>query len=202
VESDMTDTRNADLTFAGGDVMAYAAPLGTAPPTGFEVLTGPWINCGWLETSGYIFKLNETMKEIAAAGTLDPIRTIITAAGKTFQATFLEAVNPMVMALYDDVPMASVLPATGQTQAIYTLPEVPTDNRYAWVFDTFDGDKQLRNFAPNGKVTARGDDQAQQADVTSLQMTVTLYPDMIGGVRAALKKYVQYGAAPLTAFTS
>jgi hypothetical protein len=198
----MSDTRNEALTFAGGDVMGYAAPLGTAPPTAFETLTGPWINLGWLETSGYQFKLNETMKEVTAAGTLDPIRTITTAAGKTFQATFLEAVNPMVMALYDDVPLSEVLPATGQTQAIYMLPEVPSDNRYAWVFDTFDGDKQIRNFAPNGKITARGDDQAQQADVTSLQMTVTLYPDMISGVRAALKKYIQYGAASLTAFTS
>jgi hypothetical protein len=200
--SPISDTRNEDLTFAAGDVLGYAAPLGTAAPTAFETLAGPWLCLGWLMTSGYIFKLNETMKEVAAAGTLDPIRTITTAAGKTFQATFLESVNPMVMALYDDVPLASVLPASGQTQAIYTLPEIPTDNRYAWVFDTFDGDKQIRNFAPNGKVTARGDDQAQQADVTSLQMTVTLYPDMIGDVRAALKKYVQYGAASLTAFTS
>jgi hypothetical protein len=197
----VSDTRNEALTYAAGDVIAYASPLGTAAPTAFETLGSPWLCLGWLEVSGYIFKLNENFKEIMAAGTLDPIRTILSSSAKTFQATFLEAVNPMVMALYDDVPLSSVLPSSGTT-AVYTLPEIPTDHRYAWVFDTFDGDKQIRSFAPNGKVTARGDDQAQQGDVTSLQMTVTLYPDLIGSVRAAMKKYVQYGAADLSAFTS
>lgn len=196
----MADTRAEDLTFAAGDVMAYASPLGTAAPTGFETLADPWICLGWVEVSGYIFKLGENYKEVMAAGTLSPIRTILTASTKTFQATYLEAVNPMVMALYDDVPLSSVLPPSGTT-ASYTFPEIPTDLRYAWVFDTFDGDKQIRSFAPNGKVTARGDDQAQQGDVTALQMTTTLYPDMIGSVRATLKKYIQYGAADLTAFT-
>jgi hypothetical protein len=198
----VSDTRNEDLTYAAADVVAYVSQLGTAAPTGFEALAAPWICLGWLMVSGYIFKLGETTKEIPAAGTLGPIRTITSARTRTFQATYLEAVNPMVMALYDDVPLSAVLPASGQTQAIYTLPEVPTDNRYAWVFDTIDGDKMIRNFSPNGKVTARGDDQAQQGDVTSLQMTTTLYPDQIGSVRGTLKKYVQYGAAPLTAFTS
>jgi len=198
----MADTRNENLSFSGGDVVAFCSPLGTVAPTAFEVLSAPWICLGWIDVAGYTFKLAETIKEIPAAGTLSPIRTIISARTKSFDATYLEAVNPMVMALYDDVPLATVLPATGQTKVVYTLPEVPTDHRYAWVFDTFDGDKQIRTFAPNGKVTARGNDQAQQGDITMLQMTTTLYPDQIGAVRAATQKYVQYGAASLTAFTS
>jgi hypothetical protein len=197
----VSDTRNEDLTYAAGDVVAYASPLGTAAPTGFETLTDPWICLGWITVNGYSFKLSETQKEVMAAGSMDPIRTIISASTKTFVATYLEAMNPMVMALYDDVPLSAVLPVSGTT-ASYTFPEIPQDHRYAWVFDTFDGDKQIRNFAPNGKVTDRGDDQAQQDDVTQLQMTTKLYPDMIGSVRAALKKYVQYGAADLSAFTS
>jgi hypothetical protein len=197
----VSDTRNEQLTFAAGDVVAYAALLGTPAPTGFETLASPWICLGWIETSGYSFKLDQSQKEIDAAGTLDPIRTIIGKTGKSFQATFLEAMNPMVMALYDNVPLASVLPVSG-TVASYTFPEVPTDNRYAFVFDTIDEDRRIRSFAPNGKVTARGDEQAQQGDVTALQMTITTYPDQIGSVRAALKKYVDYGAASLTAFTS
>jgi hypothetical protein len=194
------DTRAEVLTYVGGDVIAYVAPLGTTAPTPFATLASPWHCCGWLETSGYTFKLGETYKEIMAAGSLDPIRTILSARTKTFQASFLEAVNPVVMSLYDDVPIATVLPVSPATKVTYTLPEIPTDNRYAWVFYTIDGDKRLWNFAPNGKVTARGDDQAQQGDVTALQMTVTLYPDMIGSVRAALQKTVDYGAADLSAF--
>ena len=80
------------------------------------------------------------------------------------------------------------------------LPETPTDNRYTFIFDTIDQDRRLWNFAPNGKVTARGNEQAQQGDNTSLQMTVTCYPDMIGSVRAAIQKTVDYGAADLSAY--
>jgi hypothetical protein len=196
----MLDTRTDHLSFAAGDVMAYYAPLGTAAPTPFATLATPWICLGWIETTGYTFKLTETLKEITAAGTLDPIRTIISAALKTFDATFMEGLNPAVIALHDDVPIGTVLPVSPSTQVTYTLPEVPTDHRYAFIFYTIDGDKRIWNFAPNGKVTARGNDQAQQGDVTMLQMTMTLYPDTIGSVRAALQKTVDYGAADLSAF--
>lgn len=195
------DTRDNGKLFAGGDVIGWYAPPVTTPPTPFTALTSPWICLGWLETSGLTFKLTETQKEVMAAGTLDPIRTITSAAPKTFEATFLEALNPAVMALYDDVPMSEVLPVSGTT-ATYTFPEVPTDLRYSFIFATYDADKAIWYYAPNGKVTSRGNDQAQMSDVTSLQMTITLYPDTIGSTRAALEKSVQYGAADLTPFTS
>lgn len=194
------DTRDQALTFCGGDIIAYRAPLGTTAPTPFADLATPWLCAGWIETSGYTFKLGETYKEVMAAGSLDPIRTILSARTKTFQASFLEALNPVVVSLYDDVPIATLLPVSPATKVTYTLPETPTDNRFAWVFYTIDGDKRIWNFAPSGKVTARGDDQAQQGDVTALQMTITLYPEMIGSVRAALQKTVDYGAADLTAY--
>lgn len=196
----LLDSRDAVFTFAGGDIIAYRAPLGTTAPTPFADLTTPWLCCGWLDVSGYTFKLGESVKEVMAAGTLDPIRTITSARTKTFQATFLEALNPVVVSLYDDVPIETVLPVDPSTKVTYTLPENPTDNRYAWVFYTIDGDKKIWNFCPNGKVTNRGDDQAQQGDVTDLQMTVTLYPDMIGSVRASVQKTIEYGAADLSAY--
>lgn len=194
------DTRDSDFTYAAGDVMAYRAPLGTTAPTPFADLTTPWLCCGWIETSGYTFKLGETYKEVMAAGSLDPIRTILSARTKTFQASFLESLNPVVVSLYDDIDIATVLPVSPATKVTYILPEEPTDKRYAWVFYTIDGDKRLWNFAPNGKVTARGDDQPQQGDVNALQMTVTLYSDMIGSVRGALQKTIDYGAADLSAY--
>lgn len=196
----MLDSRDSALTYAAGDVMAYRAPLGTTAPTPFADLTTPWLCCGWIETSGYTFKLSESNKEVMAAGSLDPIRTILSARTKTFQASFLESLNPVVISLYDDVDIATVLPVSPATKVTYTLPEEPTDNRYTWVFYTLDGDKRLWSFAPNAKVTARGDDQPQQGDVNSLQMTITCYPDMIGSDRAALQKTVDYGAADLSAY--
>lgn len=199
----MTDTRNADLTFAAGDVIAYYAPLSTAAPTGpasVVTLASPWICLGWLDTTGAIYKYAKAIKDIMAAGTLDPIRTLITGAPKTIDATFLEGANPAVRALYDDVDISLLQPATSTTIATYDLPEVPSDKRYCFVFDTLDGDKELRLFSPNAKVTANGDDQMQQSDIEMLQMTISLYPATVGSDRTALRRIVNYGAADLTPF--
>jgi hypothetical protein len=199
--SPITDTRNSDLTFAAGDVLAYYSPLGTPAPTAFEDPASPWICLGWIDTSGVTFKLAEALKDINAAGTLDPIRTITTAAPKTFDFTCLEAANPAVRSLMDDVDISLLQPSSG-TVASYTLSEIPEDNRYCWLFDAVDNDLRLRSFAPNGKVTTRGNDQQQMSDAETFALTVTLYPALIGSVRASVKRYIDYGDSDLTPFFS
>jgi hypothetical protein len=115
----LADVRTSTLTYAAGDVVGYVSPLGVTPPASVlsPVLNPPWYCMGWLDTGGYIFKLAETMKEIMAAGTLSAIRTIISAEAKTFDATFLEPLNPWVRALYDDVPIASLTPQVPRTDS-------------------------------------------------------------------------------------
>lgn len=196
----MTDTRNADFTFAAGDTIGYVADLGTPAPTAFEDLAAPWICLGWLDTGGYIFKLAEALKDVNASGTLDPIRTITTGAPKTLQANYLEPMNPAVRSLYDDVDMSLLQPSVGTTIAAYNLPEVPSDLRYAFVFDSIDSSKRLRLFAPNGKITDRGDDQPQQADAEMLDMTIQFYPALVSGIRTAVRRYINYGALDLSPF--
>ena len=198
----MPDTRNAVLTYASGDCIAYVAPLNTLPPSGpnsTAPLGAPWLCAGWIDTGGYIFKQTPVLKDILASGTLEPIRTILQSQTKTFDVNFLEAVNPMARALYDDINVNFLDPAPGSSIASYIFPDVPTDNRYALVLDSLDGDKEIRWFAPNFKVTARGQDQVTQADAEQLQMTFTLYPALIGGTRSCLLKYLNYGAAGLAA---
>lgn len=197
----MTDTRSADLTFAAGEVMAYISPLGTLAPTGFADVASPWICLGWIDVTGTTFKMAEQLKDIMAAGSLDPIRTITTAAPKTVDFTAMEALNPAVRALQDNVAMSLLQPTAG-TVATYTLPETPSDNRYCFLFDAIDGDKRLRTFAVNSKVTTRGNDQQQQSDAETLPFTITCYPDMIGSVRSAAQRYIDYGDSDLTAFFS
>ena len=184
----VAEIKNAGLTYAAGDVVAYIGIQSELPPTGFEDLstvTGANYRClGWLDTSGYIFKLDETTKDIGAAGTLSSIRTILTGGTKSIQATCLEAMNPYVRALYDEVPAfpvsASLLkPASSTNIASYVLPDPPTDNRYTVIMDSVDGTKMMRMYFPNCKITARGDDQTQQADIESLQLTFTNYPGII-----------------------
>jgi hypothetical protein len=261
------DTRNADYTYAAGDVIGYIAQVGATDPIGFETLTAATWHCiGWLDSSGGIFTLARTTKDVGAAGSLSAIRTVITGGTKTLQVTCLEALNPYARALYDDVPTSALAPATRtdaasgttsgsavvtDTHALvtdvgstvvgtgiptipaptiisvvpgtsftmsanatatgsvavtvnsnitsYVLPEVPADNRYCVLLDTIDGSKAMRLFAPNAKVTGRGTDQVQQADIEMLQLTFTFYPTTIDGVRGELKRYVQYPTGEIPA---
>jgi hypothetical protein len=179
----------------------WIGPPNAGAPNDFEdipsIASGAYACCGWVDTSGYIFKLDETTKEVPAAGILTPIRTILTGGSKSVQCNFLEALNPYVRSLYDDVsvfPLADspLSPATGNI-ASYVIPDPPADNRYAVIFDSIDGDKSMRLYAPFAKITDRGADQVQQADVESLEMTWTFYPGLIGGEPGVAKRYIDYG---------
>jgi hypothetical protein len=201
--------KNNQLLYAAGDVVAWVGPPNVGAPQGFEdpttISDSTYAFCGWVDTSGYIFKLDETIKDIPAAGILTPIRSILTGGTKSIQCVFLEALNPYVRALYDDVPVfpletsplnppatpAAPLPANS---AIYIIPDPPSDNRYSVIFDSIDGQKQQRLYAPYAKVTARGNDQAQQGDIVMTDLTFTLYPGTIGTVTGAVaQRTINYG---------
>lgn len=193
------------LLYAAGDVVAWLGLPNVGAPTAFEdvdsIDLGTYVCLGWVDTSGYIFKLDETIKDIPAAGVLTPIRSILTGGSKSVQCNFLESVNPHVRALYDDVPVfptasSPLKPATG-TVASYIIPDPPDDNRYSLIFDSVDGDKLMRLYAPFAKVTARGNDQVQQADVEMMDLTWTFYPGIIDDgvtqVAGVAKRYIDYG---------
>lgn len=191
----MADTRNADLTFGATDYLVYMAAVNTASPVAFADPATPWHNLGWVTTDGGLFKVEEETKDVDAAGSLEPIRTLMTKSTKSLQVTFLEGLNPLVRSLYDNVPVTALQPTTGI--ASYDLPDKPNDLRYAFVFDTMDGDKRLRLYMPNGKVTERGDEQPQTADVMPTQMTFKFYKGTSG---AAVKRYIDYGDIDVSGF--
>lgn len=209
--------RDNQLLYAAGDVVVWAGVPNTAPPLGFEdptSLTGGTYKClGWVDVSGYIFKLDETIKDIPAAGVLTPIRSILTGGTKTVQATFLEGMNPFVLGLYDDVPLfpAASSPLKASTtstsalpinSATYIIPDPPADNRYGLIFDSIDGTKQERMYAPFAKVTARGNRQAQQGDIVTTDLTFTFYPGTIGSNTGAVaQRTVNYGKVMTPYFT-
>jgi hypothetical protein len=55
----------------------------------------------------------------------------------------------------------------------------------------------MRLYAPFAKVTARGNDQVQQADIESIDITWTFYPGIIDDgtdqVAGVAKRYIDYG---------
>lgn len=207
-------TKNNANLYAAGDVIVWAAVQNSvAPLTGFEspdtIAGATYKNLGWVDTSGYIFKLDETIKDIPAAGVLTPIRTILTGGTKSAECHFLEALNPYVRSLFDDVPIFPVTtsplkpPAVPPYVASYVIPDPPVDNRYSLIFDSDDGIKQMRLYAPNCKVTGRGTDQVQQADVEGLDLTFTFYPGQIGGAGQIMvaKRWIDYSVDMSPYFT-
>jgi hypothetical protein len=214
--------KDNNLLYAAGDVIVWVGPPSTACPVGFEdpttIAGGSYACLGWVDTSGYIFKLDETIKDIPAAGVLTPIRSILTGGSKTVQANLLEALNPYVRSLFDDVPIfpidsSPLMPATtppvelGANAVSYVIPDPPGDNRYALIFDSHDGTKMMRLYAPYTKVTARGNDQVQQADIEPINLTWTFYPGTIDdgtdpAVTGVAKRFIQYGQDMSAYFTA
>ena len=150
-------TKDNELLYAAGDVIVWVGPPNTGCPKGFEDITtiGDYACAGWVDTSGYIFKLDETLKDIPAAGILTPIRSILTGGTKSVQATLLEGLNPIARSLYDDVPIfplttSPLKPGAGPPANIasYIIPDPPEDNRYSVIWDSIDGDKAMRLYSP------------------------------------------------------
>ncbi len=191
----MADTRNADLTYGATDYLMYLAPINTAAPTGLADPSAAWHMLGWVTTEGGLFKIDEESKDVDAAGSLEPIRTLMTKSTKSLQVTFLEALNPLVRSLYDNVPVAALEPTAGV--ASYDLPDKPDDLRYAFIADSMDGDKRVRLYMPNGKVTERGDEQPQTTDVQPVQMTFKFYK---GATGAAVKRFIDFGDVDVSGF--
>ncbi|WP_282203892.1 phage tail tube protein [Kitasatospora fiedleri] len=191
----MADTRNADLTYAADDYLVYVAPANTAPPTDMADPGASWTCLGWVTTDGGAFKMEEEKKDLKAAGSLEPIRTLRTGSTKTIDVTFEEALNPYVRALYDNVPLSDLEPTAGI--AAYDFPDRPNDLKYAFVFDSADGDKRMRFYAPNGAVDSRGDEKAGTEDAAQVQMTMKFYR---GATAPALRRVIDYGDVDVSAF--
>jgi hypothetical protein len=204
------------LLYAAGDVVCWVGLPNVGAPLGFEdpstIVAATYHCLGWVDVSGYIFKLDETIKDIPAAGVLTPVRSILTGGSKTAQATFLEGMNPAVLALYDDVPVfpTATSPLKDSTtstsalplhSAVYIIPDPPADNRYGLIFDSIDGAKQERLYAPFAKVTARGNRQAQQGDIITTDLTFTFYPGTIGAATGVAQRAVNYGKSMTSYFT-
>lgn len=195
----MVDTRNADLAYSGDDFMVFIAPVGTPKPTDFTALTSPWVNLGWMAKSGGEWSADEERKELEAAGALGPIRSKITKASRSIKFTSEESLNPMVRALYDNIPLSDLAPVDGI--AAYDLPDRPVSRKYAVLFCSSETDgKQIWRYMSNGEITGRGSDNTQTDDYTMIELTFTGYPG--ANSVPAVSTLIDYGAADLSAFWS
>jgi hypothetical protein len=177
---------DVDLMIVGADGKAYTADIGSSAPTD-DLETVPSAfglgDLGWIHEDGLTAGLSEDRTEFTAWGALGSIRTQVTKRQRTFKITCLES-SPLVLALYDTVPLP-VPDAAGLMS--YSITDQPGQDLRAWIFDTFDGDKQIRYYVPSGEVTGRADVVHNATNRTAYEFTITAYP---GSDKVSMHKWV------------
>lgn len=166
------DTDNPRIWY-NADV--YVGPVATPAPTniatalnaGFEAL-------GLLHEDGLTEARSEDSTDHYAWGGI-LIRTVRSKHKRTFTVTPLED-NPVVFALKN--PGSEVDSTGGVTTRTVKVPN--TRNIQSFVFELIDGDITQRLYIPEGEVTAVGDETHSDSEMTSGELTITVYPDADG----------------------
>lgn len=176
---------DVDLMIVGADGKAYVAAVGSTAPTLLNTVPSPFANgdLGWIHEDGLSADVNEDRTEFGAWGALGSIRTQVTKRTRTFKLTCLES-NPTVLALYDSV--ATPVPDSTGLMA-YSISDNPGQDLRAWIFDTFDGTKQVRYYIPSGEVTGRASVTHNATNRTAYEFTITAYP---GSDKVSIHKWV------------
>lgn len=176
---------DSDLTFVGADGKGYVADIGSTAPTLITTVPTAFANgdLGWCHEDGLSADVNEDRTGFPAWGSLGDIRTQITKRIRTFKIVPLES-SPLVLSLYDSV----ALPTPDSTGLMaYAITDAPSQDLRAWIFDTFDGDKQIRYYIPSGDVTGRAGVVHNQTNITRYEFTITAYP---GPDKVSIHKWV------------
>lgn len=195
----MTDTRNAELAFGADDFLVFIAPVGTPKPTDFSPLTAPWLCLGWMSKTGGEWSAEEERKDLEAAGAVGPIASKITKASRAMKFTAEEAMNPLVLALYENVDLADLAPVAGIIA--YDLPDRPSKHRYAALFCAEETDsKKWWRYMSNAEVTGRGSSNSPTDDYTVNELTVTGFPGLNG--QKAVSNLIDLAGADVSAFWS
>jgi hypothetical protein len=175
-----------ELMIVGADGAAYTAALGsTAPTDDLGTIPTAFDNgrLGWMHEDGLTADVAEDRTEFGAWGSLGSIRTQITKRTRTFKITCLES-NPLVLSIYDGVTLP-VPDADGLMS--YPITDSPAQDKRAWIFDTFDGAKQIRYYVANGEVTGRASVTHNNTTRTAYELTITAYP---GADKVSIHKWV------------
>lgn len=178
-------SNDVDLMIVGADGKAYVADVGSTAPTLMNTVPAAFAagDLGWIHEDGLTAAVAEDRTGFGAWGALGDIRTQVTKRTRTFKLIALES-SPLVLALYDSVTLP--VPDVDGLMA-YAITDNPGQDIRAWVYDTFDGDKQIRYYVPTGEITNRTDVVHNATNRTAYEFTITAYP---GPDKVSIHKWV------------
>ncbi|WP_286356385.1 phage tail protein [Ileibacterium valens] len=168
------------------------APAGTALPTdAVTALTEDFKNLGYISKDGLTNSNSSESTDITAWGG-DTVLTTDSSKTDTFQATFIESLNPEVLKMvYGDSNVTGADVDAGLTVKANSL----DTKAHVYVIDqVLKGDVLKRIVVPNGTVTAVGDISYKDDDAVGYQVTISAAPDNDGNTHYEYLK--RKGAEP------
>lgn len=152
----------------------YTAPTGSTAPTNIAgALDAAWEALGLLSEDGATEARSDTVDDKYAWGSI-LVRTTRSKHKRTIKVIALED-NPIVWGLVN--PGSDAATSTGITTRNV---HVPGPNRVAFLLETVDGDITQRRVIPTGEILEVGDAVMSDSEMTTRELTITVYPDADG----------------------
>lgn len=170
VSSDNTFVATPDKV-SGGLLFRDLDAEGALPKDASTVLSG-FLEGGYISEDGVTKTVDASDDNILAWGG-DTVRTVRTEHTLSYSFTFIESANVNVLKLiYGDENVT--VDGSGN---ISVKESSKLQDRKAFVIETFDGDKKLREVIPNAQLAMSGDITYVHSDVVRYECTLTAFPD-------------------------
>lgn len=152
------------------------AALGTKVEKNFTAKYDPTIhvNRGYLSPDGIAINFDDETNEFIPWQEVNPIRTDLTRAVKSVQVTLWQFTRDNAE-LYFGVPGGQIK-VNEDGSWYFDEGDVPEFESQQWIIDVLDGDKAMRLYLLNAKVSERSGMTIQRGEAIGLQITITSYP--------------------------
>ncbi|NKZ90515.1 phage tail protein [Rhodococcus hoagii] len=161
----------------------YVGKVGITVPTAMAAWGSEWEDLGYISGDGITESTSEDRTDFTPWQAMAPIRTEVTSAVTTFQATLWET-NFNTISLYYRKSAAdmTVTPGTAGKPDVVSFTEggKPKRDLRAFGVDVVDGIYARRVIAPLAEVTERGDLVYKSDTLIGYEVTITAYPGADG----------------------
>lgn len=185
-ESTATNSNEVDVAVTGA--VAYAELSEAAPTDAETALAVGWRDVGYLSSDGVVEARDRSTNNIVAWQNSDIVRVVTTEASITVQFTMIQT-NVDTLELFYGKAVDTL------DGSIEIVPR-ESGGRRSIVVDYVDGDKFVRLYLPNAEVTEVEGPSLQAGDATGYGVTLTGYPETVGGSTYSAKKWFSDLVAP------
>lgn len=172
--------REKGFSMVAADGGFWVAQLGATVPTGLAAPATGWTPGGAISDDGFLYGIAESSTSWTPFGLKSPWRTETTSSIKTMQFTSWEIHRPIVISLWNRIPVADLEEDDDTHLVTYAETAAPQPDPRMFIFDILDGATVHRYHMPDAEVTDRGNVTNKQTEQKGYQMTVSAYPDDAG----------------------